>query len=109
MTAQQTMAIYSIDGSAPPVPIATAEKGEVPITFSTDGTMLYIYRPTSVPGQITRITLATGLREPWKQFAPTDPGGVYKISPVFITPDATAYVYDALRTTSDLYVVEGLH
>ena len=108
MTAQQTMALYSIDGSAQPVPIAAAEKGEVPITFSNDGAMLYVYRPTAVPAPITRITLATGAREPWKQFAPTDAGGVYKISPVFITPDASAYVYDALRTQSDLYVVEGL-
>ena len=91
-----------------PAPVAAAEKGEVPITFSSDGAMLYVYRPTVVPAQIVRITLATGAREPWKQFAPTDAGGVYKISPVFITPDASAYVYDALRTQSDLYVVEGL-
>jgi dipeptidyl aminopeptidase/acylaminoacyl peptidase len=108
MTPQQTMALYSVDGTAQPVPIAAAEKGEVPITFSADSAMLYVYRPTSVPAQIVRITLATGAREPWKQFTPADPAGVYKISPVFITPDASAYVYDALRTQSDLYVVEGL-
>jgi len=108
MTAQQTMALYSIDGSTAPVPIAAAEKGEVPITFSSDGTLLYVYRPTVLPAQIIRIALATGAREPWKAFSPADPGGVYKISPVFITPDASAYVYDALRTQSDLYVVEGL-
>jgi len=108
ITAQQTMALYSIDGSAPTAPVAAAEKGEVPITFSADGTMLYVYRPTALPAQIVRITLATGAREPWKQFTPPDPGGVYKISPVFITPDARAYAYDALRTQSDLYVVEGL-
>jgi len=108
MTAQQTMALYSIDGSAQPAPIAAAEKGEVPITFSGDGTLLYVYRPTAMPAQIVRITLATGAREAWKQLAPPDPGGVYKISPVFITPDAAAYAYDALKTQSDLYVVEGL-
>ena len=108
MTAQQTMTLYSIDGSTAPVPIAAAEKGEVPITFSSDSAMLYVYRPTALPAQIIRIALATGAREPWKVFSPADPGGVYKISPVFITPDANAYVYDALRTQSDLYVVEGL-
>jgi hypothetical protein len=109
MTAQQTLALYSIDGSAQTVPIAAAEKGEVPITFSPDGTLLYVYRPTALPAQIVRITLATGAREPWKQFSPPDPGGVYKISPVFITPDASAYAYDALRVQSDLYVAEDLH
>jgi hypothetical protein len=108
MTAGQTIALYSVDGSTQPVPVAAAEKGEVPITFSSDGAMLYVYRPTMVPAHIVRITLATGVREPWKQLAPADSGGVYKISPVFITPDASGYVYNALRTQSDLYVVEGL-
>jgi hypothetical protein len=54
------------------------------------------------------VTLATGAREPWKQFSPTDPAGVYKIAPICITPDGTAYAYDALRMLGDLYVADGL-
>ena len=108
MNAQQTIVLYSVDGSAEPAPVSGVEPGEVPITFSPDAAMLYVYRPTVVPAQVVRVTLATGAREAWKQFTPADPAGVYKISPVFITPDATAYAYDALRTQSDLYVVEGL-
>src|SRR5205085_7731069 len=36
MTAQQTIALYDVNGTAPPVPVTAAEKGEVPITFTSD-------------------------------------------------------------------------
>jgi eukaryotic-like serine/threonine-protein kinase len=108
MTAQQTIALYSVDGTSQAVAVGVAQPGEVPIRFTSDGLGLFVYRPTAVPAQITRINLASGAREPWKTFAPADPAGVYKIAPVFVTPDGSAYAYDALRTLSDLYVVEGL-
>ncbi len=107
MTKDETIALYPIEGGNP-VAVPAAEKGEVPIQFSPDGTMLYVYRPTALPAQVYRITLATGTRELWKQFTPTDPAGVYKIAPICMTRDASSYAYDALRTVSDLYVVEGL-
>ena len=85
------------------------EAGEIPITFSADGTMLYVHRPDAVlPPAVTRITLATGVREPWKLLSSVESAGVYSVGPVRITPDGTAYAYNALRTLSDLYVGEGL-
>jgi hypothetical protein len=108
MTAQQTIALYSIDGAAAPVPVSGAQPGEVPIQWSADGSSLFVYRATALPAQVYRVNLATGARELWKQFAPSDPAGVYKITPICITPDASAYAYDALRTLSDLYVADGL-
>ena len=107
MSKDQMIVLYPVDGSAA-TPVPSAEKGEVPITWSADGTMLYVYRPTALPARVFRITLATGAREPWKEFMPPDPAGVYKISPLLITPDATGYAYTAMRTLSDLYAVEGL-
>ncbi len=107
MTKDQTIALYPIDGGQP-VPVAAAQKGEIPIQWSPDNTMLYVYRPNALPAQVYRITLTTGARDLWKQFTPIDPAGVYKIAPIRMTPDASAYAYDALRTTSDLYVAEGL-
>ncbi|HET7433799.1 MAG TPA: hypothetical protein VFN10_03700, partial [Thermoanaerobaculia bacterium] len=108
MTAGETLALYPLDGSLQTTPIAGAEKGEVPITFTSDGAALFVYRPTALPAQVTRIELATGARTPWKEFTPSDPAGVYRIAPVFITPDGNAWAYNALRTLSDLYVAEGL-
>jgi dipeptidyl aminopeptidase/acylaminoacyl peptidase len=108
MTAQQTVALYSIDGSAAPVDVHGTEPGEVPIQWSADAASLFVYRPTALPAQVYRVNLATGARELWKQFAPGDPAGVYKITPICIAPDGSAYAYDALRTLSDLYVADGL-
>ncbi len=107
MTKDETIALYPIGGGNP-VAVAGTEKGEIPIQWSPDGAMLYVYHPTALPAQVYRITLATGTREPWKQFTPTDPAGVYKIAPISMTRDASSYAYDALRTMSDLYVAEGL-
>jgi serine/threonine protein kinase/Tol biopolymer transport system component len=108
MTAQRTIAIYPVDRKTPPAPVAGTQSGEIPVQWSADGTALFVYRPEAIPAQVTKIILATGAREPWKQFMPADPAGVYRIAPVCITPNASAYAYNALRTTSDLYVAEGL-
>jgi hypothetical protein len=108
MTKQQTIALYPIDATAEPSIVPAIEPGEIPIAWSADGASLFVHRPTALPAQVTRVTLATGAREPWKQFSPTDPAGVYKIAPICITPDGTAYAYDALRMLGDLYVADGL-
>jgi hypothetical protein len=108
MTAEETIALYPTDGSLQSIAVGSAEKGEVPIAWSADNSAIYVYRPTALPARVIRISLATGARELWKEFAPSDPAGIYKISPVLITPDGSSYAYNALRTTSDLYVAEGL-
>ncbi|MEA2325919.1 MAG: eukaryotic-like serine/threonine-protein kinase [Thermoanaerobaculia bacterium] len=76
--------------------------------FKPDGAALYYYKPTFVPVQIIRGELATGARALWREFAPSDPAGVYKIAPVCMTPDASAYAYNANRMLTDLYVAENL-
>ena len=108
MTQAQTIALYPVDANAEPSIVPNIEPGEVPIAWSADGASLFVYRPTALPAQVTRVTLATGAREPWKQFSPTDPAGVYKIAPICITPDGTSYAYNALRMLGDLYVADGM-
>jgi serine/threonine protein kinase len=108
MTGQQTIALYPTDGSGQATPLAGTLEGEIPLQWSSDGAALYVYRPTALPVQVFRIALATGGRELWKEFAPADPSGVYKIASICMTRDATAYAYNAFRSLSDLYVAEGL-
>ena len=109
LTAQSAIVLYPVDGNAAPIAVPGTEAGEIPVAFSADGTMLYVHRPDAVlPPAITRITLATGAREPWKLLSSVEAAGVYSVGPVRITPDGTAYAYNALRTLSDLYVGEGL-
>jgi dipeptidyl aminopeptidase/acylaminoacyl peptidase len=107
MNADETIVLYPLDGTAA-VPIPGVEKGEIPIQFSADGSMLYVYRPTALPARIHRVTLATGQRELWRELKAADPAGVYKIAPVTITPDGNAYAYTALRVLSELYLTEGV-
>ena len=107
MNAEQSVALYPLDGSAP-LPVAGAEKGEIPIQFSADGTQLYVYRPTELPARVHLVTLATGERTFWRELAAADPAGVYKIAPVTITPDGSAHAYTAMRVLSELYLAEGV-
>ena len=107
MTKDETIALYPIDGGNATA-VSGAQKSEVPIQWSADGTSLFVYRPTALPAQVIRINLSTGARDLWKQFMPTDPAGVYKIAPICMTHDASSYAYDAQRIMSDLYVGEGL-
>ena len=96
-----------LDGTAP-VNLNGVEKGEIPIQFSADGASLFVYRPTALPARVHRVTLATGQREVWRELTAADPAGVYKISPVMITPDGNAYAYTAMRVHSELYLTEGV-
>jgi eukaryotic-like serine/threonine-protein kinase len=107
MTAEQTIALYPIDGSSA-APLPGSVKGEIPIQWSADGASLFVHDPTALPARVSRIHLATGVREPWKEFMPPDPAGIYRIAPVLITPTADAYAYNAMRVLSELYVAEGL-
>jgi WD40 repeat protein len=108
MSAAETIVLYPMDGTAP-LPVAGVEKGEIPIQFSADGTSLFVYRPTTLPARVHRITLATGQRELWRELTAADPAGVYKIAPVVIAPDGNAYAYTALRVLSELYLTEGVY
>ena len=107
MNAAETIVLYPLDGTAA-VPVAGVEKGEIPIQWSADGTLLYVYRPTALPARVHRVTLATGQREVWRELTAADPAGVYKIAPVTITPDGSAYAYTAMRVLSELYLTEGV-
>jgi serine/threonine protein kinase len=108
MSPDEMAVLYFMDGSLSFLAIAGVEKGEIPIRWSADGAAIYVYRPTALPAQVWRIDLAAGRRELWKEFRPIDPAGVYRIAPVCMTPDASAYAYNALRNLSDLYVAENL-
>jgi hypothetical protein len=73
-----------------------------------DGRGIFVYDPNALPARVYRLNFDTGAREPWKEFMPQDPAGVYKIEPVLATPDGSGYAYTARRTISELYVAEAL-
>ncbi|HYK43087.1 MAG TPA: protein kinase [Thermoanaerobaculia bacterium] len=100
-------ALFSVEnGSAKP--LSGVGPGEFPLRFSPDDKHLYLWKRGDIPARVTRLEIATGKRELWKDLMPVDPAGVERISNVLIAPDAKSYAYCYARLLSDLFVVEGL-
>ena len=99
--------LYAVAGGEPRL-IPGLNPGEQPITFSADGSSLYIYQPGELPAKVDRLDLRTGQRTLWKQLMPSDPAGVETIGPILMTPDAKSCVFGYHRMLADLYLVEGL-
>jgi hypothetical protein len=99
--------LYPVSGGTPK-PISGFRNGERVITFSSDGTALYVYHPGELPARVDRLDLHTGKRTLWRELMPSDPAGVETIGPILMTPDTKTCVYGYQRTLSDLYLVDGL-
>ncbi len=99
--------LYPIDGGEP-TPIPALVGLETPLGWTEDGKSLYIYKRGEYPARVSRLDLATGKRELWKELTPPDPAGINAISPPRITPDGKAYVYSYNRILSDLFLAEGV-
>ena len=101
------ISLYSEEGGEP-LALAGGVNGELPIRWSADGRTLYIFQPGQMPTRVSRVEIASGKRELWKELMPADPTGVVRILDVQITPDGKSYAYSHLRALSELYLVEGL-
>jgi hypothetical protein len=78
------------------------------VTRFFDGGKSLLVRTASVPVEVTRIDIATGQREVWKEVAPADPAGAQAIPSLVFSADGKSYAYSVGRILSDLYVVDGL-
>ncbi len=89
-------------------PIADMEPGESVIRWSGDGKFLFLRKSTDSSSlTISRLNIATGRKELWKELKTPDPVGV-QIRDVVTTPDGNAYAYSYQRDISTLYLAEGL-
>jgi eukaryotic-like serine/threonine-protein kinase len=98
--------------TATAVPVRGLEPADAVIRFTADGHGLLIRRrkvPNDGSWMVFRLDLATGVRTPVRTIAPLPEsvanGGVGQ---VFMTADASAYVYGYGVTHSDLFLVKGL-
>jgi len=103
----QRFYLYPVAGGEP-TPIPGLVKGDVPSQWTQDGRSLFVRRRGDIPQRITKLDVATGRKELWKELMPPDPAGVWIVSPVSITPDEKYYAYGFARSLADLYVVDGL-
>jgi serine/threonine protein kinase len=101
------ISIFPVEGGALRL-VPGNHNGWTLIGWSADGAWLYAYRIGDVPAQVVRINIATGERQPWKEMAPVDRAGLWRIHPIRVTPDGRAYAYTYTRYLSSLYLAEGL-
>src|SRR5581483_12087521 len=103
----RNLARFSLAGGEPRPEIG-AEPRDVPIVASPDGAWLYVEKNRQMPGEVSRINLRTGQREPVRRLLPPDPSGVTTLLRVVMTPDARSYAYSFVRAISSLYLVDGI-
>jgi Tol biopolymer transport system component len=99
--------LYPVSGGDPQKLDFALNPNERVVGFFPDGKSLRV-RTAGVPVQITRVDVATGRREPWKEISPADLAGVQSIPIVRFSADGKSYAYSVGRILSDLYVVDGL-
>jgi hypothetical protein len=95
-------------GGGEPTPIPGLASGEFPIQWTPDGRFLYTHHGGGVPARISRLELATGRKESFRELSPMDPVGVTSIEKIAMTPDGTCVLYSYRHNLSDLYVLDGL-
>jgi eukaryotic-like serine/threonine-protein kinase len=98
--------LYSTSGGEP-TPIAGLDSDDRLDQRDASGRFLYGHRRGELPSRVFRIDLTTQRREIWRTLMPGDGAGVANLLPL-PTPSGDAYVYNYIRTLSDLYLVDGL-
>ena len=108
-TAGQGFGLVPLDGGGPSVPIRSLEPTDDPLRWAADGRSLFFSNSKDFfPARVYRLDLATGRREVWKEFMPSDPTGLTNIGPSAISADGKTILFGYSHTLSDLYVAEGL-
>ena len=99
--------LYPLAGGEPQKFNVVPNPNERIMGFFPDGKSVQV-RSLTIPMEITRVDIATGHREPWKEIVPADTAGVQSIPSIRFSADGKAYAYSVGRILSDLYVVDGL-
>jgi eukaryotic-like serine/threonine-protein kinase len=103
----QRLYLYPIEGGEP-VPLPGVTTQDEPVGWTADGKSVWVFRRAELPTKVSRVDVATGQREVWKELIPADAAGVTEVTQPLPTPDGKYYVYTYVRMLADLYVAEGL-
>jgi eukaryotic-like serine/threonine-protein kinase len=100
--------IWTIGGSAVR-PVPDLASPQQPIAWTPDAQSLYVFSRAiaKTDGEVERVNIATGKREPWKVFGNQLQAGVESVGPPHFSSDMTAYAYIYSTTLSEAYVVKG--
>jgi hypothetical protein len=78
------------------------------VRWLPDGRSLLVYRLNEMPAKIHRVDVETGERTLWREIAPPDPTGIFRIGRVRTNADGTAHGYVYYMHLVDLHVLSGL-
>ncbi len=99
---------YSTNSAAPPRYAPGLEPGDIPLTWSKDGSSLFVRVKQTWPAIVVRVRRSDGQRQRWQQIQPQDRAGVSSMNDLVLTPDGRNYAYSFHRTLSEVYLVHGL-
>lgn len=85
------------------------EPGEQAIRWSHDGRQLHVFRRTPGPLRAVSVDIRTGERAAWRDFTLRGSDTLRDLRQLFIAAgDPAAYAFNYVRTTNDLFLVDGL-
>jgi Tol biopolymer transport system component len=103
--------LYPVEGGGgggPPREVTAYTAGDWPAGWSEDGRFLYLLSAGSFPATVWKVDLASDKREKWQEIAPAEAAGAAGSFAFLISGDERSYAYNYSRSTSELYVVEGM-
>jgi WD40 repeat protein len=103
----QRLYLYPVNGGEP-TPLPGVTIADEPTGWTADGRAIWVFRRAELPARVSRLDIATGTRDLWKELIPADAAGVTEVTQPLPTPDGRYYVYTYIRLLSDLYVAEGI-
>ena len=89
-------------------PLPGIEEDELPIQWSANGRVLYVYRPDRLPVEVFAVDVVSGQRRGIREIVLADVTGLDGTVIVALTPDARSYAYSFYRHLDEMYLVEGL-
>ena len=104
----QTIALYPLAGGEPrPIPGLVA--GFRPIGWTDRPGVLFV-SPEALSRRtpVFRHDVATGKREPWREFGPEDPIGSPLNVRLQVSPDGRRYAYVYFLAASELFMIDGI-
>jgi len=102
----EKMCIFPLSGERPRC--FDAAPGDEPLQWSADSRFVFICPVNDIPGKIDRLDVASGHRELWKSFGPSDLAGVQRFQRVAMALGGASFVYSTERVFCTLFVIDGL-
>jgi hypothetical protein len=106
LSADRQLRIYPAEGGTARL-IPTAEPLAPLLWPESDWLFVqHIGAYTQVPTRVSRLNLATGQLQPWRELRPRDPAGVNAITKVMLSRDTRTVIFNYRRVLSELFVLE---